>query len=471
MAPSSRRFRFLRRTAIVLGAGSVLLGALLAIGVGVINYRGERAWAAYKAEREAQGLTIQSLQPAAPVADEENFAKTPLFATQDWEALKKHLELKPKEEKASHPARGGWSSAQPVDLPAWASYLGVADLHDYLKHYEAELAEIRMAAKRPQAFFNIDLTKGVTAPMEHLSPLIFLANLYQLDALAWLQEGKTDAAAEDMLTLFRLARHSAQPHLLVQQLIEISTLGVALQPLWEGLERHQWDDGSLQQFAEALESFDLLTEWVKAVDGEQILGLHSFEQIASGWPDPSAPRKWVFDASLLGRSTKAILRGWVYQSVVSDGAFLSRFTEQAVDLKRHSIAPRLAESLINDRSHAIRNRLSTASLLISSSTVAGTLKRVAYTQTSLNQAIIACALERYRLAHGNYPEALAALVPEYCKALPHDLITGEPLIYLRDEQGGYKLYSVGWNQKDDGGRLEPETKKPQLRADWVWQIR
>jgi hypothetical protein len=36
-------------------------------------------------------------------------------------------------------------------------------------------------------------------------------------------------------------------------------------------------------------------------------------------------------------------------------------------------------------------------------------------------------------------------------AMPDDLFSGKPLIY-KPEAGGYLLYSVGVNGKDDGGR-------------------
>ena len=42
----------------------------------------------------------------------------------------------------------------------------------------------------------------------------------------------------------------------------------------------------------------------------------------------------------------------------------------------------------------------------------------------VNEAQIACALERYRLAHGEYPETLDALVPQFIEKVPHDIIGG-----------------------------------------------
>ena len=74
-------------------------------------------------------------------------------------------------------------------------------------------------------------------------------------------------------------------------------------------------------------------------------------------------------------------------------------------------------------------------------------------QASIDLARVACALERYRLAHGEYPETLDALTPQFIEKLPHDIINGQPLHYRRTDDGKFVLYSVGWNEKDDGGTI------------------
>ena len=89
----------------------------------------------------------------------------------------------------------------------------------------------------------------------------------------------------------------------------------------------------------------------------------------------------------------------------------------------------------------------------------------------MHQAVLACALERYRLAHGQLPEKLEALVPELLAQVPHDVIDGQPLRYRRTGEG-FVLYSVGWNEVDDGGQIAWTNDKPPRqdleRGDWVW---
>jgi hypothetical protein len=90
---------------------------------------------------------------------------------------------------------------------------------------------------------------------------------------------------------------------------------------------------------------------------------------------------------------------------------------------------------------------------------------LARNQTLVNEAFIACGLERYRLAHGQYPETLDTLVPQFVEKLPHDIVGGQPLKYHRTADGQFVLYSVGWNEKDDGG----VPSKTATDGDWVWR--
>jgi hypothetical protein len=76
-------------------------------------------------------------------------------------------------------------------------------------------------------------------------------------------------------------------------------------------------------------------------------------------------------------------------------------------------------------------------------------------------------LERYRLANGQFPETLEALAPRFISRAPNDVITGQPYKYRRTDDGQFILYSVGWNEKDDGG-VPGKTLFDLTQGDWVW---
>jgi hypothetical protein len=104
-------------------------------------------------------------------------------------------------------------------------------------------------------------------------------------------------------------------------------------------------------------------------------------------------------------------------------------------------------------------------------------QRMSHAQSAVDLARVAIALERYRLAHGAFPDSLDALSPQFMPQIPHDVINGEPLHYRRTADGQFVLYSVGWNETDDGGviafrentRNETADDIDMEQGDWVWR--
>lgn len=89
-------------------------------------------------------------------------------------------------------------------------------------------------------------------------------------------------------------------------------------------------------------------------------------------------------------------------------------------------------------------------------------------------SVVACALERYFLVHQKYPTTLRTLDPGLLAAVPTDL-DGLPLRYAPEPRNGrYKLWSVGINGTDEGGRADKDQGSKwsifYLRTgDWVWE--
>jgi hypothetical protein len=91
-------------------------------------------------------------------------------------------------------------------------------------------------------------------------------------------------------------------------------------------------------------------------------------------------------------------------------------------------------------------------------------------QTQVNQTIIACALERYRIGQGSYPSYpsypsfLDALVPEYLAALPTAPTTGKPMHYRLQPDGIFLLWAPAWNLKT----LDGQPGEFRGEGDIVW---
>jgi hypothetical protein len=165
-------------------------------------------------------------------------------------------------------------------------------------------------------------------------------------------------------------------------------------------------------------------------------------------------------------------RGWLLQNIANEFSF--RYAPgEAIDIEHERVSPAV---LRNGRTRLEKfiSRRSPFGILtaLAVPNFEKAVQNMARNQTDVDEALIVCALERYRIANNSYPESLEALSPEFLEKVPHDIITGEPLKYHRDG-GSFVLYSIGWNEKDDGGMTPPtvSTDKPDANeGDWVWQF-
>ena len=78
-------------------------------------------------------------------------------------------------------------------------------------------------------------------------------------------------------------------------------------------------------------------------------------------------------------------------------------------------------------------------------------EKLAYAETHRQQAITVLALERYRLKHSRYPDALTQLIPDYLAKLPQDPMDGRPMRYRLNPDDTFTLWSTGFDGQDNGG--------------------
>ena len=109
-------------------------------------------------------------------------------------------------------------------------------------------------------------------------------------------------------------------------------------------------------------------------------------------------------------------------------------------------------------------------------TLSSVTRKVMRMEAAKQTIIVAIALKRYQLKHGNYPPDLNSLVTEFLASIPLDPVDGKPLRYKLNSDGTFLLYSVGENGVDHGGNpaLEKGVKSSSYywqnphALDWVW---
>lgn len=439
-----------------------VLVALLALFHLVENWRGKRAWEAWKARREALGdrFDVEGLLPP-PVPDAENFATAPWTA---WR-INPVGQLPPLGPRFGDDPTysGAWQEGRRADLKGWERKLG-KKLDEVLAPQEPMLKELEEAAARPHSRLAKDVKDG-----DRLTLLGFRHDFRVLRTRAQLSlwQGKPEAALKDILTGFRVIQHMQGEPYMLSHFIRNDLAKILLQPVWEGLQDHRWNEAQIVQLQEALGQVNLLETQQRRWMLHRYMMREPFEEI-SGKPflfPTSKPSKLQRLAGL--GLTLLIPKGWGYQNVLRMDQVIARQGVDVVDPKHrvlHVLTPSETEA-------PWRGPYTLMARLFDPRSCRDQNLRTARMQAALDQAFLACALERHRLATKDYPDRLEALLPAYLPTLPHDVVEGRPLVYRRLNRDTYRLYAIGGNGKDEGGlipQVDGYGRQDPGKGDWVW---
>jgi hypothetical protein len=294
----------------------------------------------------------------------------------------------------------------------------------------------------------------------------------------------------------------------LSHLVRALLVNMAVQPIWEGLAENQWSDAELQVLMKELRQFDFAADWQFATRGERAMLIKSIDHLKTNRNEmavilllatfPEAPKfldEWGRAMRNLPRSFDYLLDrfgqrladtsvtnlivnlppdGWYdLNKVILAGTLQTQLIPMA-DPARHLISPSIAsdaKTQMDMERHWRNGRPSNVLFLFFYPLASRTSQRFAQAQNAADMTLLACALERYRLAHNEYPEALSSLTPHYLEKIPPDVVNGQSLRYRRTDNGRFQLYSIGWDGKDDGGTvfLTQYGRLDQKTGDWVWQ--
>lgn len=514
--PLRRVFAWLlQRRFFVLACLATVIGLFYAVE----NWRGRRAWANFQHEWAAKGeyFDISGITPP-PVPDDENF-----FCTKPWERFRftrtNAAALRADEDVGDKPILdiyGPHSSSSPTlsnpakglraDLASWQSfYRGTNNLlpasngtfTNYfpvsaspqtpakdvllaLTRYEETLKQLREAARRPHARFWVSYEDGFGAWLPHLARLKGCIQYLNLHAIASIADGDSETALSDIQLSFRLGETIKSEPVLISYLVQIAMSHIRVGAIWEGLVDHRWSDAQLISLNRALAQENHLENYRHGMRGERAFANHCYDQMNRtrdysylGDEESTTKAGVSLLEQTLGNSLFCLVpSGWFDQNKLSNSRMHMEFIQPAVDVERMIASPTTIGRM--DKEGLKRSLSPTPYNLFSYllfPALAKSAEKSARGQSINDLARAACFLERHYLAHKQYPETLDALVPQFIAKLPHDVINGQPLKYRRTETGGFILYSVGWNEKDDGGTVvltkggggvDPN------KGDWVW---
>lgn len=488
-----------------------------------LGWEGERLWQQAQARLKAEGETLDfmALVPK-PVPDEDNFfAVEPLkdiALVVDGDETKgepgarrariEALKFAQGNNEGDRPDSSGLDHGVKWDAKGWADYYRRserlpmpadsgnpgADILAGLSNGNDLYDELRSALNRPYSSItpvwgDRQLGKGMDAlRLSHLSAYNELARLLGLRAQALVAANQVNLSNDDVRIVLRLAEGWSSERLMINALITTTLTSVALESGWSVLESRKLGQQELRYLDVDLARLDLRESMSFVCRGEMcffadtVLGvLVSQEYPIAEQVMPSGLPADYWEAAKLC----AMIGLWhLHPEAVAKGN-VAMIEDYMLDYPLRSLErdglKGCIESLSQWQADKTSGKLDSGVMSMIAnegiSSYIGVIRRALQTQACLHQARLACALERYFLKHQRYPETLNELVPAFIDKVLLDPCDDQPMRYARTQAGRYKLWSLGFDGDDDGGRViaspmdqpsHPKLSSPDYPGDWVW---
>jgi hypothetical protein len=326
------------------------------------------------------------------------------------------------------------------------------------------LALFHQAARLDQSRYPVTLSyERFTNVLEHLGEMKGAARVLRAQAAVAIAQTNTVLASLAISGIFAASRSMAGEPFVISQLVGYAIDAIGVQTLEFALNAARFTDSELAAMQEAISKADDPERAARGLIGERVFFI-------TGLKDPAKTLAAARQAPPSG--FEDIVHEMFVFPITRATGFWERDLRFGIDTLTTNIAfARLPDP---DRVHSATN----------SSVLAARAKRGYYIMSGLllpalekfvlrdanhrgliRTALAGVAIERYRLAHnGDAPPDLLGLVPAYLDKVPVDPYDGLSIRYKRTS-GGYMVYSIGPDAKDDGGIEPPAGSKPKALWD------
>jgi hypothetical protein len=287
------------------------------------------------------------------------------------------------------------------------------------------LKAARRLADMPRGRYGIIWSRdGVGTLMPHIDALRPVSDLLSLDVVLRAHDGDADGALASCRGLLNAGRSLGDEPAAVSQLTRLGCRRCAVQGLERALAQGEASDAALEAVQRLLEDeekepLQLVTARAERADIQQFL-----ETLEAGEFSPPAyglrSRTGSYTADTLLDRGRARAAHAAYLRYLTELVEIAKLPpeQQAERLRRPGLepprgVPALLEGLMR-----------------------GDDRRTLALRFHANRGLLRCAAaavaaERYRRAHGRWPDSLDALVPAYLAKVPDNPFDGQPLLYRR----------------------------------------
>jgi hypothetical protein len=320
------------------------------------------------------------------------------------------------------------------------------ELRVELDKLAAALAEARRIRDLPEGRYPLVVSSDyISTNLEQVQFAREATRLLQSDAVLLVQDGSADEALDSGRGVVNTGRSVADEPMLISMLVHIACRGVGLASMERTLAQGEPSEPALRAAQELVQrEADAAQPELLAAFRRERAGMHLLlEAIARGeMPVSKLP------GGPTTSSFKEKVEDWVGEASAhqSHGPLL-RVLSDYVEIARLPLdqqAERYAQTDTTDLGPVGRM------LLLNASKVLAAARR---SQAGCRCMVTTLAVERYRRAHGHWPDTLGDLCPAYLAAVPDDPFGQGPLRYRRLDDG-VVIYALGVSGIDHGGRLD-----------------
>jgi len=331
--------------------------------------------------------------------------------------------------------------------------------------FQPQFELIREALKRPHARMEGDYGRPWSIPVPNFKTFRAVAQVLAQRGQCHLLLQQPEAALNDLTLIHEMYRLlPAKPNGLTSGMLISALAGTYVALVADGLRMRGWNETQLLIIERQLAEVHLLPLLAESLRCERVIDcgvLQAFCATTHGARPENADVPAEFKS--IGGLT------WLPRSVFDQNlvriALLHQKCIDSLDLRNNQasvIRVKAWKDDVEQMANRIRPYSFFAAIIIPDYT--GAIQTVSRNQTLADHARIACCLERFRIANGRYPEKLESLIPRFIEKLPSDIISGNAISYHCRSETRFLLYSVGWNNTDEGGAKSSSSKT----GDWVW---
>jgi hypothetical protein len=377
---------------------------------------------------------------------------------------------------------------------------------------DGTIEKLTEAMNYPEIDFQLDYSKGPDLLLRHLSLLKQCAQRLSIAAMCELHNDNATSATTNLCALLALVQGNHDERTLISQLVRMAMTQIAVAPSWELLQFTNVNDSELAALQKRWEQLEFIEPMEKSFLMERAsnefairkmrASVENFNRYSgistmsalSGSGSLSSSRDFFDQLKDVWNQTATAGAGFMWRTSWSYSDELHALQGDQIFLE--AIRAARTNQFFNPAYSNTWNQLYAAGITNESDdwvvrldipdfrrifsdnigALGATIRKTMATEAAKKIVITAIALKRFQLKHGNFPEKLSELAPEFVSSVPLDPVDGQPLRYRLNADATFLLYSIGENGIDDGGdptmpasssNVSFYWMRNQIR-DWVW---